>query len=110
MITVEHLENVKQKILETRKPIETFVRVQHEDGKIEKIPVAIIINKKAKLKQIEKGKTPITIDEIKQLIKDKETFEQQQESVGRYIIEVNQFYKTAEKTRKVFEGKYVDIS
>ncbi len=108
MITKEDLLKIKEKILEAKKPLKTFIQVKHYDGKIEKIDVVIIINPKAKIKHIKQA-VPITIKEIWEQVKDKNSLEEQQEAIGQFIIKAKEFYTSAEKAKDIFEGKYLDI-
>ncbi len=109
MITREDLIVLKEEILKTKKPKETYVQIDYGD-RIEKVPVCIIINPKAKQRFITSGIIPITVKEIWKIIKGKNSFREQQESIGRYILEAVKFYQTAENTRKLFDGDYIDIS
>ena len=108
MITKQDLEKLKQKIMENKKLLDTFIQVQKENGKIERIPVKIVINPKAKIKWI-KNAVPITVDEIWQQIKDKETYEEQQEAIGRYVLKAKSFYETVVKTKESFNGKFIEV-
>ena len=99
---------MKEKIIQEKKPLKTFVQVKYPDGRVEKIDVVIVINPKAKIKHT-KHAVPITLKEIWEQIKDKETLEQQQKAIGKFIIEAREFYAVAEETKEIFEGKYIDF-
>lgn len=108
MVTREDLEIVKQKIMETRKAIDTFVQLEKENGEIEKIPVKIVINPKAKLKWMKQA-IPVTINEIWKVIKDKDSFEEQQKAICNFVIKAREFYSKTLHVKQIFNGKFIDI-